>query len=76
MLEKHLKRIKKSESGNAEEDEWIEVSELGKKLPQQIIEDVPDRSIIVERQNRDHIDNYEKTAPKMKTEPLDMSMLI
>jgi len=66
MLEKHLKRIKKSESGNAEEDEWIEVTELGKKLPQQIIEDVPDRSIIVERQSRDHIDNYEKEAPKLK----------
>ena len=66
MLEKHLKRIKKSESGNAEEDEWIEVSELGKKLPQQILEDVPDRSIIVERQNIDHIENYEKAAPKLK----------
>jgi chromosome segregation ATPase len=66
MLEKHLKRIKQSESGNAEEDEWIEVSELGKKLPQQILEDVPDRSIIVERQNRDHIENYEKAAPKLK----------
>ena len=66
MLEKHLKRIKKSESGNPEEDEWIEVTELGKKLPQQILEDVPDRSIIVERQNRDHIDKYEKAAPKLK----------
>ena len=66
MLEKHLKRIKKSESGNPEEDEWIEVTELGKKLPQQILEDIPDRSIIVERQNKDHIDHYEKAAPKLK----------
>ena len=66
MIEKHLKRIKESESGNPDEDEWVEVTELGKKLPQQVLEDVPDRSIIVERQNKDHIENYEKAAPKLK----------
>jgi chromosome segregation ATPase len=66
MLERHLKRIKKSESGNPEEDIWEEVTTLGEKLPEQILEPVPDRSIIVERQKKDNIEKYEEDAPRLK----------
>ncbi len=82
MIEKHLKRIKKSESGNPADDEWAEVTaisekipqederaevtSLGEKLPQQIMEDVLDRSIIIQRKKTDNIEKYEKDAPKLK----------
>jgi len=66
VFEKHLKRIKKSESGNPEEDEWTEITTLGERLPQQIMEDVPDRSIIIERKKTDNIEKYEKDAPLLK----------
>ena len=82
MIEKHLKRIKKSETGNPADDEWAEVSKLseripekdeyekgtslGEKLPQQIMEDVPERSIIIQRKKRDNIEKYEDDAPKLK----------
>ncbi len=82
MIEKHLKRIKKSESGNPQEDEWAEVTTLsekipekddraevttlGEKLPQQIMEDVLDRSVIIQRKKIDNIEKYEDDAPKLK----------
>jgi len=66
MLEKHLKRIKKAESGLTEEDEWTEIPTLGQKLEDQIIEEVPDRSVIIERRNKNNLDSYEEDAPKVK----------
>src|SRR3989337_3010128 len=66
MLEKHLKRIKKAESGLTEEDEWTEIPTLGQKLEDQIIEEVPDRSVIVKRINRNNLESYEEDAPKIK----------
>ncbi len=82
MIEKHLKRIKKSETGNPEDDEWAEVTtlserlpekdeqakgmSLGEKLPQQIMEDVPVRSIILQRKKTNNIEKYEDDAPKLK----------
>ncbi len=66
MQEKHLKRIKKSESGLTEEDEWEEIPTLGQKLEDQIIEEVPDRSVIVERIKRTNMESYEKDAPQIK----------
>ncbi|HXV65959.1 MAG TPA: hypothetical protein VD731_01855 [Nitrosopumilaceae archaeon] len=68
MQEKHLKRIKKSESGLNEEDEWEEIPTLGQKLEDQIIEEVPDRSVIIERIKRNNLESYEKDAPKIKDE--------
>ena len=68
MKEKHLKRIKKSESGITEEDEWDEIPTLGQKIDDQLLEEVPDRSIIIERVHRSNIDAYEKDAPKIKDE--------
>ena len=66
MLEKHLKRIKKAESGLTEEDEWEEIPTLGQKLEDQIIAEVPDRSVIIERINKKNLDAYEEDAPKVK----------
>ena len=66
MLEKHLRRIKKAESGLTEEDEWEEIPTLGQKLDDQIIEEVPDRSVIVDRINKNNLDSYEEDAPKVK----------
>jgi len=66
MLEKHLKRIKKAESGLTEEDEWEEIPSLGQKLDDQIIAEVPDRSIIVSRINKNNLDSYEEDSPKVK----------
>jgi chromosome segregation ATPase len=66
MLEKHLKRIKKAESGLTEEDEWEEIPTLGQKLGDQIIAEVPDRSVIIERINKKNLDAYEEDAPKVK----------
>lgn len=82
MIEKHLKRIKKSVTGNPADDEWAEVTTLGKKifekdeygkgaslgekLPQQIMEDIPNRSVIIQRKKTDNIEKYEDDAPKLK----------
>jgi len=66
MQEKHLKRIKKSESGVTEEDEWEEIPTLGQKIDDQLLEEVPDRSIVIEREHWSNMDAYEKDAPKIK----------
>ncbi len=82
MIEKHLKRIKKSETGNPEDDEWAEVTtlskrldekdeqakglSLGEKLPQQIMEDIPNRSVIIQRKKKDNIEKYENDAPELR----------
>ncbi len=68
MLEKHLKRIKKAETGVSEEDEWEEIPTLGQKLEDQIIEEVPDRSIKIIRVNKNNFEAYEKDATKLKDE--------
>ncbi len=66
MIEKHLKRIKKSESGIPEEDIWNEIPTLGQKLGDQIIEEVPDRSLKIIRINKNNFEAYEKDATKLK----------
>ena len=66
MLEKHLKRIKKAESGLTEEDEWEEIPTLGQKLDDQIIEEIPDRTVIIERKKKNNLDSYEEDSPKVK----------
>ena len=68
MQEKHLKRIKKSESGITEEDEWQEIPTLGQKIDDQILEEVPDRSIEIKRESWSNFDAYEKDIPKIKDE--------
>ena len=68
MLEKHIKRIKKSESGVSEEDEWEEIPSLGQKLEEQIIEEVPDRSLEIIRVNKNNFEAYEEDATKLKDE--------
>ncbi len=68
MLEKHLKRIKKAESGVSEEGEWEEIPTLGQKLEDQIIEEVPDRSLKIIRVNKNNFEAYEKDATKLKDE--------
>ncbi len=68
MQEKHLKRIKKSESGITAEDEWVEIPTLGQKIDDQILEEVPDRSIKIEKEHWTNLDAYEKDAPKLKDE--------
>ena len=68
MLEKHLKRIKKAETGVSEEDEWEEIPTLGQKLEDQIIEEVPDRSLEIIRVNKNNFEAYEKDASKLKDE--------
>ena len=68
MREKHLKRIKKAESGFTEEDEWDEIPTLGQKIDDQILEEIPDRSFKVKREHGSNIDAYEKDAPKIKDE--------
>ena len=66
MTEKHLKRIKKSDTGITEEDEWKEIPTLGQKIDDQLLEEIPDRSIKIEKKHIDNIDAYEKDAPKIK----------
>ncbi len=82
MIEKHLKGIKKSESGNPQEDEGAEVTKLsekipekddraevttlGEKLPQQIMEDVLDRSVIIQRKKIDNIEKYHYYSKNLK----------
>jgi chromosome segregation ATPase len=68
MLEKHLKRIKKSESGVSQEDEWDEIPTLGQKIEDQLIEEVPDRSLEIIRVDKNNFDAYEKDATKLKDE--------
>ncbi len=68
MIEKHLKRIKKSESGITEDDEWDEIPTLGQKIEEQIIEEVPDRSIAIIRENKNNFEAYEKDASELKDE--------
>jgi chromosome segregation ATPase len=68
MLEKHLRRIKKAESGIAQEDEWEEIPSLGQKIDDQIIEEIPDRSITVERTKKTNLEAFEEDSPKIKDE--------
>ena len=68
MLEKHLKRIKKSESGRTEEDEWEEIPTLGQKIDDQIIEEVTDRSIEIKKENKNNFEVYKKDAAELKDE--------
>jgi len=68
MLEKHIKRIKKSESGLTEDDDWKEIPTLGQKIDDLTIEEVPDRSIKIKKENKDNIEMYEKDALELKDE--------
>lgn len=68
MQEKHLKRVKKSDTGNTEEDEWEEIPTLGQKIDDQLLEEIPDRSIKIEKEHWTNMDAYEKDAPKIKDE--------
>ncbi len=68
MLEKHLKRIKKSESGITEEDEWDEIPTLGQKIDDQIIEEVTDRSIEIKKENKNNFEVYKKDSAELKDE--------
>jgi chromosome segregation ATPase len=66
MLEKHLRRIKKAETGVAEEDEWEEIPTLGQKIEDQIIEEVPDRTVRIERTSKTNLESFEEDSPKIK----------
>jgi len=68
MLEKHIKRIKKSESGLTEDDDWKEIPTLGQKIDDLTIEEVPDRSIKIKKENKNNIEMYEKDALELKDE--------
>ncbi len=68
MLEKHIKRIKKSESGLTEDDDWKEIPTLGQKIEDQLIDEIPDRSIKIKKENKDNIEMYEKDALELKDE--------
>ena len=68
MIERHLRRIKKSDSGDTTEDEWVEIPTLGEKIDDQILEEVPDRSIIVKREHKSNLEAYQEDAPKIKDE--------
>jgi len=68
MIEKHLRRIKKSESGITEEDEWEEIPSLGQKLQDQIIEEIPDRSLEIIRVKKNNFESYEKDSTELKDE--------
>ena len=65
-MDKHLKRIKKSETGNPEEDVWVEVTDLGKRLPDQILDVVPQRSVIIEKDKKPNFEKYEEESPEIK----------
>ena len=65
MIEKYLKRIKKSESGLTEDDKWIEIPTLGQKIEDQLIEEVPDRTIEIKREKKNVSEVYEKDASKL-----------
>ena len=66
MLEKHLRRIKKAETGVSDEDEWEEIPTLGQKMEDQIIEEVPDRTVRIERTKKTNIQAFEEDSPKVK----------
>lgn len=66
MLEKHLRRIKKADSGNSQEDEWEEIPTLGQKIDDQVLEEVPDRSVRIERTNKTNLEAFEEDSPKIK----------
>lgn len=68
MIEKHLKRIKKSKSGRTEYDEWKEIPTLGQKIEDLLIEEVPDRTIEIKKEHKNNFDIYEKDALKLKDE--------
>jgi len=68
MLEKHIKRIKKSESGLTEDDDWKEIPTLGQKMDDLTIEEVSDRSIKIKKENKNNIEMYEKDALELKDE--------
>lgn len=68
MLEKHLKRIKKAETGNPLEDEWVEIPTLGQRIPDQIVEEVPDRSVRIEKIKKSNYEEFERDSPKLKDE--------
>ncbi len=68
MLEKHLRRIKKSETGAPDEDEWEEIPTLGQKIDEQIIEEVPDRSIVIDRVKKTNLEAFEEDSPIIKDE--------
>ena len=57
MFEKHIRRIKKAETGDAQEDDWEEIPTLGQKMEEQIIEEVPDRSITIQRTQKSNTQN-------------------
>jgi len=66
MLEKHLRRIKKSESGVAQEDEWEEIPTLGQKMEDRFIEEVPERTVIIEQTNKTNLEAFDEDSPKIK----------
>ena len=65
MREKHLRRIKKAETGVPEEDEWEETPTLGQKMEEQIIEEVPERTVRIERTNKTNLEAIEEDSPKI-----------
>lgn len=68
MLEKHLRRIKKADTGVSKDDEWEEIPTLGQKMQDQIIEEVPDRTISIERTYKTNLEAFEEDSPKIKDE--------
>jgi len=66
MLEKHLKRIKKAESGSSEEDEWEVIPTLGQKIDDELIEEVPDRTIKIETTHKTNLEAFDEDSPKIK----------
>ena len=66
MFEKHIRRIKKAETGDAHEDEWEEIPTLGQKMEEQIIEEVPDRAITIQRTHKSNLESFEEDSPKIK----------
>ncbi len=68
MQEKHLKRIKKAESGITEEDQWEEIPTLGQKIDDQILEEITDTSFEIKKENKSNLEAYEKDIPKIKDE--------
>ena len=65
MLEKHLRRIKKAETGVPQYDEWKEIPTLGQKMEEQFIEEVPDRTIRIEKTNKTNLETFDEDSPKI-----------
>jgi chromosome segregation ATPase len=76
MRHVHLKRIKKSESGNPIEDEWIEIPNLGERLPEQIIPDVLHRTIMLEEDKKGSLERVTKNSPQIKDQIQNLSQYI